>query len=479
MALAFWLGLPAAWAHSLVTRWAAEVGATDVLPDYPRPQLVRERWQNLNGWWDYALVPQGQSTPGPMTNQIRVPFPLESSLSGAGRPLDEHTTLWYRRRFTLPPDWQGQTILLHFGAVDWATKVFVNGRPLGGHHGGYDAFSLDITAGLKGAGENELLVAVTDPPEGDQPRGKHSRKPEGAFYSPSSGIWQTVWLEPLPARHITGLNLVPDLASAALRASVSVNTPAAEAQVEVVATFAGREVGRATAVPGAELKVPLREVHPWSPADPALYDLAITLRQGSEVLERVRSYFGLRELRLGRDEAGYNRLWLNGQALFQMGVLDQGYWPDGLYTAPTDEALRFDLQTAKRLGFNLVRKHVKIEAERWYYWADRLGMLVWQDMPSGNNTSEAARRQFEMELHRVVEQKANHPCIVMWVLFNEGWGQFETERLVRRLKVADPARLIDSASGWTDLKVGDVIDLHSYPDPMAPAAELSRAGVLG
>lgn len=468
-------------AGPLLTRWADAVSPTNVLAEYPRPQMVRDEWKNLNGLWDCAITREPHYPPVDFTNQILVPFPVESHLSGVERTLDEQSTIWYRRHFTLPAAWRGRRLELHFGAVDWSAKVFLNGRPIGSHRGGYDAFTFDVSDVANWEGDNELMIAVMDPTEDDQPRGKQSRKPEGIFYTPSSGIWQTVWLEPVPATRIASLNLIPDLAAHSLRVQVSVNSLAEGLRVEVAASFAGQETGRRAGASGTEILVPLSLVRPWSPATPALYDLEITLRRGSEVLDCVRSYFGLRDIRLGADGAGRRALFLNGQPLFQMGVLDQGFWPDGLYTAPTDEALRFDLETAKQLGFNLVRKHVKVEPERWYYWADRLGLLVWQDMPNGNNTTEAGRRQFEMELQRMVELHANHPSIVMWVLFNEGWGQAQsdTERLVRRLKIIDPTRLVDNASGWTDLKTGDVIDLHSYPDPLTPPPEQRRAGVLG
>ena len=479
LAVLFCSSVQAADSRALMTRWAASVTATNVHAEYPRPQLVRERWQTLNGNWDYAITTNELRAPEIFEGQILVPFPVESHLSGVGRKLEEHSTLWYRRKFTVPPDWKGQRIQLHFGAVDWAANVIVNGREIGSHHGGYDAFSFDLTSALDWAGENELLVAVQDPTEGDQPRGKQSRKPEGIFYSPSSGIWQTVWLEPVPPTHLTSVRLTPDFGAGTVYVRPMVNGLAEGLVAEVVVRFAGAEVGRAAGVAGAETVVRLSGVRPWSPELPQLYDVTVQLRRGATVLDEVNSYFGLREIHVAADENGVRRLFLNGRPLFQMGVLDQGFWPDGLYTAPTDEALRYDLEMARALGFNLVRKHVKVEPERWYYWADRLGLLVWQDMPSGNNATEDGRRSFRMELERMLEQRGNHPSIVMWVLFNEGWGQFDTERLVRWAKAVDPTRLINNASGWTDAKVGDVIDLHSYPEPLAPTAEGIRASVLG
>jgi hypothetical protein len=472
------LGWSAA-AQPLLTRWAKEVTPTNAHPEYPRPQLVRSAWLNLNGEWDYAITHTADSAPAAYSGKILVPFPIESYLSGVQTNLDERSTLWYHRHFTVPADWRGKRVQLHFGAVDWQTRVYLNGTLLGTHRGGYDNFSFELTRALNWAGDNELSVAVNDPTEGDQPRGKQTRKVEGIFYTPSSGIWQTVWLEPLPEEHIQSLNLLPDLGGSDLRATVMANQLRDDSRVEILVSFAGKEMGRATGLPGTEIRVPLRERHPWSPAQPNLYDVQVSLRRGAAPVDQVGSYFGLREIRVENDPAGARRLFLNGAPLFQMGVLDQGFWPDGLYTAPTDAALRFDLETAKQLGFNLIRKHVKVEPDRWYYWADKLGLLVWQDMPSGNNSGDTSRRQFEMELDRLLDQKANHPSIIMWVIFNEGWGQYDTERLARRVKAVDPTRLVNSASGWTDMKVGDVIDIHSYPVPIAPATESVRAAVLG
>ncbi|HEU5072162.1 MAG TPA: glycoside hydrolase family 2 TIM barrel-domain containing protein [Verrucomicrobiae bacterium] len=463
----------------LETRWAATVTATNVHAEYPRPQFVRTAWQNLNGLWDYAITPTNAAVPAAYDGKILVPFPVESLLSRVERRLDEHSTLWYRRKFTVPAAWRGQRILLHFGAVDWQTTVFLNGAKIGSHQGGYDAFSFDLTPRLSWGRENELVVMVYDPTEGDQPRGKQSRRPEGIFYSPSSGIWQTVWLEPVPPTHLISARLTPDVAVGAIRVLPLANDLDSNATVGVAVHFAGKPVAQVDVPVGRETPVALGPLHLWSPEDPQLYDVTFTLQRGAQVLDQVDSYFGMRDIQVATDGKGARRLMLNGQPLFQMGVLDQGFWPDGLYTAPSDDALRHDLETAKKLGLNLVRKHVKVEPERWYYWADRLGLLVWQDMPSGNNATEEGRRSFRMELERMLAQRANHPSIVMWVLFNEGWGQFDTERLVRWIKAVDPLRLVDNASGWTDAKVGDVVDMHSYPEPAAPPMEGVRASVLG
>lgn len=463
----------------LVTRWARDVSPTNVLPEYPRPRLVRERWLNLNGLWDHAITPHRDTPPAVYAGKILVPFPLESALSGVGRSLSERETLWYRRPFRVPANWAGQRVRLHFGAVDWETRVFLNGQSVGLHRGGYDAFSFDLTPHLRPEAEQELVVAVLDPTEGDLPRGKQSRRPEGIFYTPSSGIWQTVWLEPVPPVCVDGVEVTPDFDAGAARLRVMCASRKATLRVEAVARAGSREAGRSEGRAGEEIFLKLTSPRAWSPEDPFLYDLEVTLWDGPVLLDRVGSYFGLRKVSLLKDADGVPRLALNNRIQFQMGVLDQGFWPDGLYTAPTDEALRADLEYVKSAGFNLIRKHVKVEPERWYYWCDRLGLLVWQDMPSGNNATPAGRAQFEAELYQLVAGRGHHPSIVMWVLFNEGWGQYDTARLTAWLRTLDPSRLASNASGWTDQRVGDVRDVHSYPGPECPPTEPDRAAVLG
>lgn len=464
---------------SLLTRWAAEVGPTNSHPEYPRPQLVRTDWLSLNGLWDFSLAPSVEKEVSHYEGQILVPFPVESALSGIKRRLDENSRLWYRRKFIVPKEWSGKRVRLHFGAVDWRARVIINGQEAGMHRGGYDAFGFDITDKLKWKGEEEIVVAVDDATEGDQARGKQSHKPEGIFYTPSSGIWQTVWLEPLPRVCIDDLSLVPDVDGQQLRLKVAVGSLTESLKVEVQALVSNKEVAHATGPANKEFNLTMTKPHLWSPDDPFLYDLRITLKDGDHMVDTVSSYFGMRKIALRRDENGVTRMALNNQPLFQIGALDQGYWPDGLYTAPTDEALRFDVAFLKSAGFNLIRKHVKVEPDRWYYWCDRLGLLVWQDMPSCNNTTTEGRTQFEAELQRMVEGRRNHPSIILWVLFNEGWGQYDTERLAPWLKALDPSRLVNSASGWTDKRVGDIIDKHSYPGPESPQPDQDRAAVIG
>jgi Glycosyl hydrolases family 2, sugar binding domain/Glycosyl hydrolases family 2/Glycosyl hydrolases family 2, TIM barrel domain len=463
----------------LMTRWAAEVNPTNPLPAYPRPQLVRTEWLNLNGLWDYAITPDSVKRVPPFAGKILVPFPVESALSGVMQNFDEHSNLWYHRSFSVPESWRGRRIRLHFGAVDWRSHVWVNGCDVGWHQGGYDAFTFDITDALQWKGAEEISICVTDPTEGDQPRGKQSRKPEGIFYTSTSGIWQTVWLEPVPEVCIDRLKCTPDVDAKALRLWVAVNNFSENLRVEAVASFAGKEIARTNGFANADLTLSLPNPHLWSPDDPFLYDLKVTLNDGDKILDSVAGYFGMRKIALREDAQGFTRIALNDQFIFQIGTLDQGFWPDGIYTAPTDEALHSDIEFLKTAGFNLTRKHVKAEPDRWYYWCDKLGLLVWQDMPSGNNATARGRRDFENELLRLADDLGNHPSIVVWVLFNEGWGQYDTEQLTRWLKGLDPSRLVDNASGWTDMRAGDLIDMHSYPGPDAPQPEPHRATVLG
>jgi len=461
----------------LQTRWAKDVSPTKVWPEYPRPQMVRKEWMNLNGLWDYAIVATNAPAPHSYEGQILVPFPVESSLSGVGRRLDEFHDLFYRRTVKIPRGWKGERVLLHFGAVDWETEVFVNGSPVGTHRGGYDPFSFDITGALKSGRTQEIVVKVFDPTEGGQPHGKQVRKPRGIMYTSSSGIWQTAWLEPVPQTSIAELAITPDVDSGVVR----IFTPSGQqdATVEAVALANGQEVGRDSGPLGGELKIPVPNPTLWSPEHPFLYDLKVELRQGKKRVDAVTSYFAMRQLGLEKDDKGITRPTLNGKPMFLLGPLDQGFWPDGLYTAPTEAAMRYDLEMTKKLGFNMTRKHVKVEPELWYYECDRLGLMVFQDMPAGDNKTAAQKEEFEHELKQMILTHYNHPCIVLWVIFNEGWGQYDTERLTSMVKEMDPWRGVDDATGWTDKKVGDVIDMHKYPGPASPQPEETRAAVLG
>ncbi len=462
--------------QGLATRWAREVRPGRDWPEYPRPQLARTQWLSLNGRWDFAITAKDAPRPPSWQGKILVPFPVESRLSGVTRPVTTDQWLWYRRAFRAPPLAPGGRLLLHFGAVDWEAVIYVNGQVVGEHRGGYDPFTCDVTGALRRAGEQELVVRVWDPTDrGPQPRGKQVLDPRSIWYSAVTGIWQTVWLEPVPATSVGALSIVPDVDAGAVRVRVEVAGPGTAAPVRVTVLDGTTRVVEREAAPGTEITLAIPHPKLWSPGHPFLYWLRVHLAGGDD----VRSYFGMRKIAVAPDAAGINRLFLNGQPLFELGTLDQGWWPDGLYTAPTDAAQRNDLETLQRLGFNLIRKHVKVEPERWYYWCDRLGILVWQDMPSGNNDTPAGREDFGVELGRMVDALRNHPSIVMWVPFNEGWGQHDTGRYVGWLKAHDPTRLVDDASGWTDLGAGDVMDMHEYPGPAMPALEGQRAAVLG
>ncbi len=473
----------------LLTRWAADVSPTSVHPEYPRPQMVRAEWSNLNGLWSYAIAGREASRPAEAQGRILVPFPIESALSGVMRRVSPEERLWCWRAFEIPADWAGRRVLLHFGAVDWEARAWVNGREVGSHRGGYDPFHLDVTDALVADGPQELVVACWDPTDaGTQSRGKQVREPRGIWYTPTTGIWRTVWLEPVNRVHVERLKMVPDLEAGILRLSPIAPGLGGGVTVEAVASLEGRvaAMGRSQ---GTELSLRLADPRPWSPDDPVLYHLVVRLRRGAEVLDEVQSYFGMRSIELGQDGNGITRLFLNGRPLFHFGPLDQGFWPDGLYTAPTDEALRYDVEVTRQLGFNAVRKHVKIEPDRWYYWCDRLGLLVWQDMPSGDryigggdpdvDRDPESARQFELELERNIDALHEHPCIVMWVPYNEGWGQYATERITDWIRNHDPSRLVNSASGWSDRGTGQVHDIHSYPGPAICALEEERAAVLG
>jgi len=473
----------AAWKPAegpLMTKWAQDVRADSVHAEYPRPQMVRQNWLNLNGLWDYAIRPKDERQPRDFDGQILVPFPVESALSGVMKPVGPDNRLWYRRTFDVPREWgEGNRILLNFGAVDWDATVWVNGMKIDSHRGGYDPFAFDITHALRAGGPQEIVLSVWDPTDaGDQPRGKQVRRPHGIWYTAVTGIWQTVWLEPVSRRCIEGLKLTPDVDGAKLIVEIGTRLTRSD-NVTVEVSAGGEVIAQAKGL--NQIEVPIPNPHLWSPDDPFLYDVKITLGHFNlpVVHDEVKSYFGMRKISLEKDEEGINRLFLNGKPLFQYGPLDQGWWPDGLYTAPTDEALRYDIEVTRQLGCNMARKHVKVEPARWYYWCDKLGLLVWQDMPSANNRTDEGKKQFELEWSRIIAAFGNHPSIVMWVPFNEGWGQYDTPRIVELTRKLDPTRLVNNASGWTDNKVGDVHDIHSYPGPAAPPVEETRAIVLG
>ncbi len=471
----------------LLTPWTDSVSTTSPLPDYPRPELERARWMNLNGRWQYEAATPGMHPPYGQTlaETILVPFPVQSPLSGIERA---DTTGWYRRLFAVPAGWRGERVMLNFGAVTWAAAVYVNGRLVGTHRGSYGAFSFDITSALRAHGPNELLVGYANPMGlAGEPIGKQRAGilPAGISHTASSGIWQTVWLEPVASSHVTAVTVRPDLTHQ--RAEVRVDAVTRGAiTVQAQALAGSRVVASARGGPGRTLTLRLPHARLWSPADPYLYDLRVSLVANRRVVDAVSSYFGMRSISLGY-VAGHVRILLNGHFLFQSGALEQGFWPDGLYTAPTDAALRYDLLAAKSMGYNLVREHEKVEADRWYYWADRLGVLIWQDMPSPPKLvplTGPSRAEFRRELLAMVRQLQPHPSIVTWVPFNEGWGQFAENDLTRAIRAVDPTRLVDSDSGSAnccaaiEAAASDIRDSHLYLGPFAVPSDY-RASVVG
>ncbi|QEC51237.1 glycosyl hydrolase family 2 [Anseongella ginsenosidimutans] len=474
----------------ITTEWAADVDPAAPLPEYPRPQMVRENWANLNGLWDYAIKASGAEAPAEYDGKILVPFAVESALSGVAKRVGKDNDLWYRTSFTVPRSMRKQQVLLHFGAVDWQAEVFVNGKKAGEHKGGYDPFSFDITELLDGRGEQELLVKVWDPTnDGPQPRGKQVKDPEGIWYTPVTGIWQTVWLEGVPETHIAAIRNTPDVDNSSIHVAAELENGEA-GQLRVSVYDKGNKIAEETIPAGSEATIKLDDPALWSPSNPYLYDLKIELLHKNKVVDAVDSYFALRKITMEKDAAGIQRMLLNGEFLFQYGPLDQGWWPDGLYTAPTDEALVFDIEKTKEMGFNMIRKHVKVEPARWYYHCDQLGMLVWQDMPSGDlgnqwnprpgvtgvgtekDRTAESEAIFRTEWKAIMDANYNFPSIVVWVPFNEAWGQFKTEEITRWTMEYDPTRLVNSASGGNFHPVGHIIDLHNYPEPVMPRPDL-------
>ncbi|AQQ08666.1 Beta-galactosidase [Sedimentisphaera cyanobacteriorum] len=465
----------------LMTEWADEVDPQNTLPEYPRPQMVRDNWQNLNGVWEFQPGSEGDQVPAGQTlsGDILVPFPVESAISGVK---EHHERVWYKRTFQIPESWDGSRILLHFGAVDWESEVYVNGQSAGVHKGGFDTFSYDITSMLDTEKQaQELIVRVYDPTNSSAIAcGKQDLNPNGIWYTAVTGIWQTVWLEPVPQTSVEKLNLTPDVDSSCLNLSADIDGSGNGVTVHAAAYANGKKAGEINGAPGQKLSLNLRDPQLWSPSNPFLYDLTVQLKKNGSVIDEVESYFGMRKIEVKKVD-GKNRILLNGDFVFNIGPLDQGWWPDGLFTAPTDEALKYDLDMTKEFGFNMTRKHVKIEPARWYYWCDKLGLMVWQDMPSMRSSGNAAQReQFEKELASMVDDLGNHPSIVLWVVFNEGWGQYDTVRVTEDVMEQDPSRIVTCASGWTDHEVGHIKDDHRYSPPHNPSAPTDdRASVCG
>jgi len=482
--------------EKIKTRWSSQIDVNNVLPEYPRPLMERSEWMNLNGLWNYAILPVGKPAPSAFDGKILVPFAVESSLSGVQKNVGKANELWYEREFTIPSKWKNNRVLLHFGAVDWKTDVWVNDVKVGRHTGGYTPFSFEITTALKN-GSNKLIVKVWDPTnDGYQPRGKQVNKPEGIWYTPVTGIWQTVWLEPVPDKFITQVKTTPNIDINILNIEVATNDFSASDRIEVKVMDGSKVVATAQSINHLPVEIVMPDqVKLWSPESPFLYDLEITLWNGTKQIDKVKSYAAMRKYSIKRDENGIVRLQLNNKNLFQFGPLDQGWWPDGLYTAPTDEALKFDIQKTKDFGFNMIRKHVKVEPARWYTYCDRLGMIVWQDMPNGDGgpqwqphqyfsglewlRSPESEANFRKEWKEIIDFLYSNPCIGVWVPFNEAWGQFKTKEIVEWTKEYDPSRLVNPASGGNHYPVGDMLDLHNYPNPALYLYDAQRATVLG
>ena len=484
----------------LTTPWTSSVSTTLPLPEYPRPQMVRGNWKNLNGQWEYAVLPKKSARPSAYQGSILVPFAIESSLSGVKKTVGRDSVLWYKETFSLPASMKGKTILLHFGAVDWEAEVYVNGKKMGMHQGGYDPFSFDITTALDKKKDQQIELRVWDPSdEGPQPRGKQVRRPNGIWYTPVTGIWQTVWIEAVAPAYIISTRQTPDVDHQSIRLSTQVVQSQPNDRISFSVWEGEKKIAEQTASPNSELQLTIPQAKLWSPDNPFLYDLKITLTRNGKTMDEVRSYFAMRKISIAADNNSTKRMLLNNRFLFQYGPLDQGWWPDGLYTAPTEEALVFDIEQTKAIGCNMIRKHVKVEPARWYYHCDKAGMLVWQDMPSGDlgarwnsrpgveggsdmERSSASEAIYRKEWNAIIESLYNFPSIIVWVPFNEAWGQFKTAEITGWTKTKDPSRLVNSASGGNFHEVGDIIDLHNYPGPAMPKAALfgsRQAIVLG
>jgi beta-galactosidase/beta-glucuronidase len=478
------------------TIWADKVDPANPLPEYPRPQLAREQWQSLNGLWDYVILPKGNTLTGKFDGKILVPFAIESGLSGVQKKVGGQNELWYRRTFAIPATWKNKRVMLNFGAVDWKADVWLNNIKIGSHTGGYTPFSLDITPYMVKGKAQELVVRVWDPTdEGYQPHGKQVNNPESIWYTSVTGIWQTVWIEPVEQAFISRIRTVPDVDGGSVTISAVVQNAMPGDLVEVKISDNGMLVNSGKSSAGQEVLIKVPEAKLWSPECPNLYDMEVSLVRNNAITDRVTSYFGMRKISTMRDDKGVVRIQLNNKDYFQFGPLDQGWWPDGLYTAPSDEALQYDIQKTKDFGFNMIRKHVKVEPARWYYHCDRLGIMVWQDMPSGDHSpqwqmrsyfngkeferSAASEENYRKEWKEIIDLCSADPCVVTWVPFNEAWGQFKTPEIVEWTKNYDPSRLVNPASGGNHYDTGDMLDIHNYPDPVIAMFDGKRACVLG
>ena len=483
------------------TPWAEQLDPAKCHQEYPRPQMVRDMWKNLNGLWDYAITADSETPPVNYDGKILVPFAVESALSGVGKIVGPDNVLWYRTIITIPPGMKGKNILLHFGAVDWQSDIFIDGVKVGSHQGGYDPFYFDITSFVKARGSHKLELRVKDPvDEGPQPRGKQVSKPGGIWYTSVTGIWQTVWIEAVPSTYIKSIKQTPDIDKQVLNIDVAVENKESGDMIRISAWDGDRMISQTSSQIGEGIALDVNNPRLWSPDDPFLYDLKVSIVRNNKVIDEIKGYFAMRKISLRPDSKGVLRIMLNNRFVFQYGTLDQGWWPDGLYTAPDDESLLFDIVKTKEMGFNMIRKHVKVEPARWYYHCDRTGMIVWQDMPSGDlggnqwNSNpgleggtekirtENSEKIYRTEWNAIIESLYNFPCIVIWVPFNEAWGQFKTQEMTTLTMRKDPSRLVNSASGGNFYEAGHILDLHNYPGPVMARPEIfgpRQALVLG
>ena len=500
----------------LMSKWAETVNPENVWQEYPRPQFERSQWKNLNGLWDYAILKSNQIQPQKFQGKILVPFSFESSLSGVGKNINPNDKMWYRRSFKLHKNWSGKDVVIHFEAVDYKSALWVNDILVGTHKGGFDRFSFNITPYLKSSGSQKVVLAVEDATNfSSQPRGKQQINASGIYYTPVSGIWQTVWLEAVSSEsYLKQVKTTTDIDKSTVSIIPMTNVSLVKRYKVAVNIFSDtKKVASGITNPNKPLNLKIDNAQLWSPDDPHLYDVKMDLINPSgKIIDQVKSYFGMRKISLA-DHKGVKYLFLNNAPLFHYGPLDQGWWPDGLLTPPSDKAMRYDIEMTKAMGFNMIRKHVKIEPDRWYFHCDQLGIMVWQDMPSYNrlalktteeiektkkkeriyNSLERVKReeadlkrssenaaQFELELRRMVDIHFNAPSIVMWVPFNEGWGQYDTCRITDYVKQLDPDRLVNPTSGWSLRPCGDIYDIHTYDvDLTVPPMSLDRATVIG
>ena len=485
---------------NIKTPWAEQLNPGNVHAEYPRPRMIRAEWQSLNGLWDYSITPAQAVSSELSDGTILVPFCIESSLSGVGRTLAADEALWYHKSFLIPRNWKGKQVLLHFGAVDWKAEVSLNGHALGTHTGGYTSFSFDITPYLK-KGKQDLVVKVLDATDNNfQPRGKQVSRPGGIWYTAVSGIWQSVWMEPVAQAYLSDYDCVADIDAGTLTLTAYAENAGGNDLISATISGDGRE-RTVELKSGVAAVIPMEDARLWSDTDPFLYDLRLTLKQDGKEVDEIQGYTAMRKISVMEDGEGHRRLALNNQPLFQYGPLDQGWWPDGLYTAPSDEAMRYDIDLTRAFGFNMIRKHIKVEPATWYRACDEMGMLVWQDMPcyADNRMNHWAdkdgdfdkgtdwpatpeiKANYYKEWTEIINQLKNYPCIVVWVPFNEAWGQFDTKDMARFTKAKDPTRLVNYASGgnWESGCPGDILDSHHYPYPKLHVTEADKVNVLG